>query len=83
MPLVTTTCNQCEQGRHTHCPAEIRFIDNPGDHCACAASNHENIPQNDKESPKIKSMLGRQKEERDIPVERKVESDGPVEAEVD
>lgn len=83
MPLVTTTCNQCEQGRHTNCPAEIRFINNSGDHCACAATKHENIPQNDKESPKIKSMLGRQKEERDVPVAKKISVEEEVELERD
>lgn len=83
MPLVTTTCNQCEQGRHQNCPAEIRFIDNPGDHCACAAKEHKQIPQNDTERPKIKSMLGRQKEKRDIPVDREISVEEEVEIEVD
>ncbi len=57
MKLVNSTCNQCQQGRHGNCPAEIPFIDNPGDHCACAADKHAKIPKNEKEAPKIKSMF--------------------------
>jgi len=71
MPIVTTTCNQCEQGEHLRCPAAKMFAggftDNPGDHCACAAEKHTKIPQSNKESPKLKSMLGKQNEVRDIP----------------
>lgn len=63
MTLVTTTCNQCEQGRHNNCPAEIPFINNPGDHCACAADKHLIIPKNEKEAPKIKSMLSKNRAE--------------------
>lgn len=86
MLLVNTTCNQCEQNNHTGCPAsnlESRgFVRNAGDHCKCAAQGHK-TPQTDKEIPKIKSMLGRQKEERDIPVERKIEVEEEVEIERD
>jgi len=70
MQLVTSSCNQCEQNAHTRCPAESLarqgFIENPGDHCFCASQNHP-TPQTEKEVPRIKSMLGKQKEERDIP----------------
>lgn len=83
MPLVTTTCNQCQQGKHDNCPAEISFISNPGDHCACAADGHKKIPQSDKESPKIKSMLGRQKQERDVPVDKNISVEKEVEIERD
>ena len=62
MTLVTTTCNQCEQGRHNNCPAEIPFINNPGNHCACAADKHLKIPKNEKESPKVKSMFSKVKD---------------------
>ena len=62
-PLVNSTCNQCQQGRHDNCPAEIPFITNPGDHCACAADKHMKIPQNKTERPIIKSMLSAIKDE--------------------
>lgn len=86
MPLVDTTCNQCEQNNHFGCPASklesSGFVNNAGDHCKCAADGHQS-PQTNKEIPKIKSMLGRQKQERDVPVSRKVEFDEEVEIEVD
>lgn len=70
MSLVTTICNQCETGEHHRCPAQKMFdggfTDNPGDHCACAAEKHTKIPQSNKESPKLKSMLGAQNKERDV-----------------
>jgi len=69
MPLVTTACNQCEQNSHTRCPAENLarwgFISNAGDHCYCASKGHP-TPESTKEIPRIKSMLGKQDEERDI-----------------
>jgi len=75
MPLVTTTCNQCEQNRHTQCPAEnlVRrdLIRNAGDHCYCASQGHT-TPETNREQPKIKTMLGKQDKERDVPVDHQV-----------
>lgn len=86
MQLVTTSCNQCDQNNHTGCPAEklhqAGFVRNAGDHCSCASEGHLS-EQTTKESPKITSMLGRQKEERDIPIDKKIAEDEPVEEEVD
>lgn len=86
MPLVTTSCNQCEQNNHHGCPAENLasrgFVRDARDHCLCAYNGHES-EQTTKKIPKIKSMLGRQKQERDVPVGRKVESDEEVEIERD
>lgn len=68
--IVTTSCNQCEQRAHDRCPAEslVRqgFFDNAGDHCQCAYDGHK-TPQTEKKVPRIKSMLGAQKQERDVP----------------
>jgi len=76
MPLVTTICNQCESGEHHRCPAQKMFdggfTDNPGNHCFCAAGKHTKTPQSNKEHPKLSSMLGRQKQERDIPVSHEI-----------
>lgn len=78
--IVTTTCNQCDQHDHSRCPAESLarsgFIENAGDHCQCAYDGHK-TPQTKKEAPRIKSMLGAQKEERDVTVDKvvKIESD--------
>ncbi len=76
--IVTTMCNQCEQNDHTRCPAEslVRqgFIENAGDHCFCAYDGHK-TPQTTKESPVIKSMLGKQKEERDVATNRVVQEE--------
>jgi len=86
MSVVTTSCNQCEQNNHTGCPAEKLFIGgfvrNAGDHCFCAYEGHQS-EQTKKEIPKIKSMLGRQKEERDVPVAKKISVEEEVELEVD
>jgi len=75
MPIVTTNCNQCEQNRHTRCAAEKMFAggftDNPGDHCHCAFEGHK-TPETKRELPKLKSMLGKQNKERDIPVDREL-----------
>ena len=69
--LVTTACNQCDQNNHSGCAAENLqrrgFIDDAGDHCKCAYDEHTKTPQTTREAPKIKSMLGRQDKERDIP----------------
>ncbi len=74
-PLVTTICNQCDRNNHLGCPAEklfnIGFMKNPGEHCACANEGHKS-KQTTKEFPKFKSMLERQKKERDVPVDRNV-----------
>jgi len=86
MQLVTTSCNQCDQNNHTACPAErlhqSGFIQNAGDHCLCAYEGHLS-EQTTKETPKIKSMLGRQKEERDVPVAKKISVEEEVEIERD
>lgn len=75
MQLVTTSCNQCDQNNHAGCPAEKlasrEFLRDAGDHCLCAYNGHES-EQTTKVIPKIKSMLGRQKEERDISVDKKI-----------
>ena len=82
MQLVTTVCNQCEQNDHNRCPAEalVRagFIENAGDHCQCAYDGHK-TPQTEKEAPRIKSMLGKQKEERDAAVNRNIVEENEVE----
>lgn len=86
MPLVTTSCNQCQQNNHNGCPADNLasrgFVRDAGDHCACANEGHES-EQTTKEIPKIKSMLGRQKEERDVPVDKKISVEEEVEIERD
>lgn len=38
------------------------FINNPGDHCACAADKHTKIPNNLTKSPKVKSMFSKVKD---------------------
>ncbi len=84
MSLVTTTCNQCEQNNHLGCPASklesSGFLNNAGDHCKCAADGHQS-PQSDREIPKLKSMLGRQKEPRDEPVDREIVVEDEMEIE--
>ncbi len=86
MPLVTSSCNQCEQNNHNGCPAEklasSGFVEVAGDHCSCAYNGHKS-EQTTKEIPKIKSMLGRQKEERDVPVDKKISVEEEVELERD
>ena len=81
MQLVTTMCNQCEQNDHNRCPAEalVRqgFISNAGDHCQCAYDGHK-TPQTKKEAPRIKSMLGKQKQERDVAVDKVVKEEAEV-----
>ena len=73
MQLVTTTCNQCDQNDHNRCPAEALarkgFVNNAGDHCFCAYEGHK-TPQTNKTAPVIKSMLGPQKTERDVAVDK-------------
>jgi len=80
-----TPCNPCENGSCGSCVAEKLAsrdtIRSAATHCGCAAKGHENTLES--KLPKIKSMLGRQKEERDVPVERQVESEEPVEIERD
>lgn len=75
MQLVTSTCNQCDQNSCSRCPAESlarsEFVNNAGDHCLCAAQGHKTT-ETTKEIPRIKSMLGSQKEERDAPVGREI-----------
>ena len=86
MQLVTTSCNQCEQNNHTSCPAEklqqAGCVSNAGDHCGCAYEGHLS-EQTTKEIQKIKSMLGRQKQERDISVDKKISVEEEVEIERD
>jgi len=86
MSLVTTSCNQCEQNNHSGCPAEKLFsggfVRKAGDHCSCAYEGHQS-EQTKKEMPKIKSMLGRQKVERDVPVDKKISVEEEVEIERD
>lgn len=86
MQLVSTSCNQCDQNNHHGCPAENLasrgFLRDAGDHCLCAYNGHES-EQTTKEIPKIKSMLGRQKEERDISVDKKISVEEEMEIERD
>jgi len=86
MQLVTSSCNQCEQNNHISCPAEKLasggFVNNAGDHCLCAYEGHQS-EQTKKEIPKIKSMLGRQKQERDVPKDQNISVEEEVEIERD
>lgn len=83
-------CNPCVNGNCGSCVAERLqtqgHIRDAKFHCGCAEHGHKNSlesKQTTKEIPKIKSMLGRQKEERDVPVDKKISVEEEVEIEVD
>lgn len=85
IPLVTYPCNPCVNGGCGSCVGDrLERAGHIGDakiHCGCAAKNHKNDIE--LKLPKVKSMLGRQKEERDIPVNREISVEEEVEIERD
>ena len=61
-------CNSCEAGNCGSCIADRLerdgYLRNAKDHCGCAEFGHKNTITSNR--PKVKSMLGMQKNERDI-----------------
>jgi len=80
-----TPCNACVNGNCGSCVAERLekegHIRSAKFHCGCAEKGHKNTVES--KLPKVKSMLGQQKEERDIPVDTKISVDEEPEIEVD
>lgn len=80
-----TPCNSCDNGSCGSCVAEnlecAGFIRSAKDHCGCAENGHNNTTELTR--PKVKSMLGKQKVERDIPVNKEISVEEEVELEVD
>ena len=79
-----TPCNPCENGKCGSCVADRLVtqghIRDAKVHCGCAEKGHKN---NSQTAATVKSMLGRQKEERDVPVDKKISVEEEVEIEVD
>lgn len=80
-----TPCNSCDNGSCGSCVAEklesSGYIRSAKFHCGCAENGHNNTAELTR--PKVKSMLGKQKEERDVPVDKKISVEEEVEIERD
>jgi len=78
-------CNPCENEKCGSCVAEKLetqgHIRNAKDHCGCAERGHKNTVTS--KLPKVKSMFSKQKQERDIPVDKKISVEEEVEMEKD